>query len=60
MKTLSSVPPTAKDWNGHTVTSPTGRSIRPNDLDMLTLCNGDQHAVGGSLNRADYFVTVVR
>ncbi|MDJ0323387.1 hypothetical protein QMG61_06375 [Cryobacterium sp. PH31-AA6] len=43
-----------------TVTSPSGRTIRPDDLDMLTLCNGDQHAVGGSLERAGYLVTATR
>ncbi|WP_170192076.1 hypothetical protein [Rhodoglobus vestalii] len=37
------------DWIGHTAS--------PNDLDMQTLCNGDQHTVGGSLNRADYLIT---
>lgn len=39
-----------------TVTNPSGRTIRPDDIDMQTLCNGDQHAVGGSLNRADYLI----
>jgi hypothetical protein len=43
-----------------TVASPTGRTIRPDDLDMQTLCNGDQHAVGGSISRADFFVTAVK
>ncbi|MBG6237397.1 hypothetical protein IWX78_000340 [Mycetocola sp. CAN_C7] len=57
MKTVPIVPATRDiDWNGHTVTSPFGRTIRPNDLDMQILANGDQHAVGGSLNRADYFI----
>lgn len=56
MKTLPIIPvTTVKDWNpgnGHTVTNPSGRTIRPDDLDMQTLCNGDQHAVGGSLDHA--------
>lgn len=56
VKTVPSVPLEAKDWNGYTSTSSRGRVIRPGDLDMLTLCNGDQHTVGGSLNRADYVI----
>ena len=42
-----------------TVTNPSGRTIRPDDIDLLTLCNGDQAAVGGSLNRADYLIQAV-
>jgi hypothetical protein len=43
----------------HAVTRPTGRTVRPDDLDMQTLCNGDQHTAGGSLNRAGYIITAV-
>ncbi|MDH6237044.1 hypothetical protein [Cryobacterium sp. CG_9.6] len=50
----------SKDWNGHTVTSPTGRTIQPDDIDMRILCNADQQTVGGSINRAGYLVTAVR
>lgn len=50
----------AIDWSGHVVTNPSGRTIRPKDLDMQTLCNGDQHTVGGSLNRAEHLITAVK
>lgn len=43
-----------------TVINPSGRTIRPDDIDLLTLCNGDQAAVGGSLNRADYLIKAVK
>ena len=43
-----------------TITNPSGRTIRRDDIDMQTLCNGDQHTVGGSLNRAAYFITAVK
>lgn len=45
--------------NAFTVTNPSGRVIRPEDTDMATLVNGDQHAVGGSLIRAAHVIAAI-
>ena len=46
---------TDKDWNGHTVTTAAGFTVKPDSLMMRSLCNADE-ARADTTDRARYFV----